>query len=249
LAIFSIDKNSPIPLYYQIEELLRGQIASGQLKPGDMLSPEIALSKQLGVSRLTLRQALNNLTNDGLLIRKRAKGTYIAPQRNKITFQRDQLMGVTDVVGDMGFAVRSRVLEQALIPAAGILMHELKLSSRDQVILIRRLRSAGDEPIVIETSCHPYRLFPKLLKIDLSDQSIYALLEELYDARPHEALDSFVASIASKEEARLLKIEEGAPVMRFQRIGFNKEGVPMEFTRSVYRADRYQFIVRYHRAD
>jgi GntR family transcriptional regulator len=249
MTAFSIDKASPIPLYYQIEEWIRGQIASGQLKPGDMLAPEIALSEELGVSRLTLRQALNNLTNDGLLIRKRAKGTFIAPQRNMITFQRDQLLGVTDVVGEMGFTVHSRVLEQTLIPAAGTLMRELRLSSSEQVILIRRLRSAGNEPIVIETTCHPYQLFPELLDMDLNDRSIYAILEEMYEARPHEALDSFVASVASKEEARLLEIEEGAPVMRFQRTGYSRDGAPMEFTRSVYRADRYQFVVRYHRSE
>jgi GntR family transcriptional regulator len=249
MTAFSIDKASPIPLYYQIEEWIRGQIASGQLKPGDMLAPEIALSEELGVSRLTLRQALKNLTNDGLLIRKRAKGTFIAPQRSKITFQHEQLLGVTDAAGDMGFTIHSRVLEQVLIPATGTLMRELQLPSSEQVILIRRLRSAGNEPIVIETTCHPYQLFPELLSMDLSDRSIYAILEELYQARPREALDSFVASVASKEEARLLEIEDGAPVMRFQRTGYDKDGGPMEFTRSVYRADRYQFVIRYHQSE
>jgi GntR family transcriptional regulator len=244
---FSIDKGSPIPLYYQIEEWLRGQIASGQLQPGDMLDPEIALSEQLGVSRLTLRQALNNLTNDGLLIRKRAKGTFIAPQRSKITFKRDQLMGVTDEVSSEGFSVYSKVLEQVLVPASGLLMQELQLTRRDSVIRIRRLRSIGSEPIVIETTCHPYQLFPDLLHMDLTDKSIYAILEQKYDSRPDEALDSFVASVASKEESQLLQIDDGEPVMRFQRTGYNKDGLPMEFTRSVYRADRYEFVIRYRR--
>ena len=245
---FSIDKESPIPLYYQIEEWLRGQIASGQLKPGDMLAPEIALCEELGVSRLTLRQALKNLTDDGLLIRKRAKGTFVAPRRSAITFKRDQLMGVTEVVTGEGQSVKSRVLEQVLIPATGILAQELKLTQRDQVILIRRLRSIGDEPVVIETTCHPYQLFPELLHMDLTDQSIYTILHEQYDARPQGALDSFVASIASAEEARLLEIEPGEPVMRFQRVGFTSQDLPMEFTRSVYRADRYQFVIRYYQS-
>ena len=243
---FAIDKDSPIPLYYQIEEWLRGQIARGELKPGDMLEAEIALSEQLGVSRLTLRQALNNLTNDGLLIRKRAKGTFIAPPRSKITFQREHLLGVTEVVTAEGQEVRSQVLEQKLIPAAGTLLEELKLTTQDMVILIRRLRSIGKEPIVIETTCHPYELFPELLQMNLTDASIYSILEEVYHARPRGALDSFVASVASKEEAQLLEIDPGAPVMRFQRTGYNQEGQPIEFTRSVYRADRYQFVIRYH---
>jgi GntR family transcriptional regulator len=249
MTAFSINKDSPIPLYYQIEEWLRGQIASGQLKVGDMLAPEIALSEQLGVSRLTLRQALNNLTNEGLLIRKRAKGTFVAPPRSKITFKRDHLMGVTDEVSREGLSVTSQVLEQALIPAAGTLLRELQLIQTDLVIRICRLRKIGAEPIVIETCCHPYQLFPELLQMDLTDQSIYAILHETYDSRPQEALDSFVASVADKEEARLLEIEEGAPVMRYQRTGYNQHGIPMEFTRSVYRADRYQFVIRYHRSE
>jgi GntR family transcriptional regulator len=249
MTAFSIDKDSPVPLYYQIEEWLRGQIANGQLKPGDMLAPEIALSEQLGVSRLTLRQALTNLSNDGLLIRKRAKGTFVAPQRSNITFKRDHLMGVTDEVSSEGLSVSSQVLEQVIIPATGILSSELQLTNRDLVIRIQRLRSISNEPIVIETSCHPYQLFPELLHMDLTDQSIYAILQEKYDSRPHEAQDSFVASVASQEEAQLLEIDQGAPVMRFQRTGFNKQGLPMEFTRSVYRADRYQFVIRYYNTE
>jgi GntR family transcriptional regulator len=248
MSDFSIDKDSPIPLYYQIEEWLRGQIANGQLQPGDMLAPEIALSEQLGVSRLTLRQALNNLTNDGLLIRKRAIGTFVAPTRSKITFKREHLLGVTEEVSSEGLTVRSRVLEQTLIPAAGILGQELQLTNNALVIRIQRLRSIGEEPLVIETTCHPYQLFPELLHMDLTDKSIYAILQEKYDSRPEEALDSFVASTASKEEAQLLQIDPGAPVMRFQRIGFNQQGYPMEFTRSVYRADRYQFVIRYYKS-
>jgi GntR family transcriptional regulator len=246
MSPFSIDKDNPIPLYCQIEEWMRGQILSGQLKPGDMIPPEITLSEELGVSRLTVRQALKNLTNEGLLVRKRAKGTFVAPQRSKIKFKRDRLMGVTEEVASEGGSVRSQVLEQTLVPAAGVLMRELKLSNRDLVIRIHRLRSVGGEPVVIETTCHPYQLFPELLHMDTTDRSIYALLQEMYDSRPHEALDSFVASVATQEEANLLEIEEGAPVMRYQRTGFNKQGAPMEFTQSVYRADRYQFVIRYH---
>jgi GntR family transcriptional regulator len=246
---FSIDKDSPVPLYYQIEEWLRSQIASGQLKPGDMLEPEIALSEQLGISRLTVRQALNNLANEGLLVRKRAKGTFVAPQRSKITFKRDRVMGVTEELAREGLSIRSQVQGQTLVPPTGMALRELKLTSRDLVIRIQRLRSIGDEPIVIETTCHPYRLFPELLEMDLTDQSIYTILEEKYDSRPHEALDSFVASVATREEAKLLEIEAGAPVMRYQRTGFNQQGVPMEFTQSVYRADRYQFVIRYHGSD
>jgi GntR family transcriptional regulator len=246
---FAIDKDSPVPLYYQIEEWLRGQIANGQLKPGDMLAPEITLSEQLGVSRLTLRQALNNLSNDGLLIRKRAIGTFVAPPRSKITFKRDHLMGVTEEVSSEGLSVRSQVLEQTLIPATGILCQELQLTKDDLVIRIQRLRSTDDEPLVIETTCHPYQLFPELLHMDLTDQSIYTILQEKYGSRPQEALDSFVASTASEEEAQLLEIDPGAPVMRFQRIGYNEQGLPIEFTRSVYRADRYQFVIRYYKSD
>jgi GntR family transcriptional regulator, N-acetylglucosamine utilization regulator len=245
MAAFTVDRNSPIPYYFQIEEWLHGQITSGALKPGDMLPSEIGLSEQLGVSRITIRQAFSDLTNEGLLVRRRAKGTYIAHRRRPVTFQRDQLRGVTEEMANMGLSVHSTVLEQSVVPAAGEVMFELELPLDTQVILIRRLRFVQNLPVVIETEYHPYPRFRDLLNMDLSDCSIYEILEQRYDARPVDARDRLTAEMANREQARLLRIDPGAPVLRSKRTAKDKSGQVMEFTISIYRADQYQFVIEY----
>ena len=175
---FHLNKTSRIPYYYQIEEWLRGQIESGALKPGDPLPSEMALAKQWGVSRIVVRQALNDLTGEGLLVRRRALGTTVAPPRRQVPILRDRLRGLTEDLAREGLTVRSRVLSQGLVPAGGEAMHELQVEVETPLVEIRRLRSAQNTPIVIETTYHPYARFPDLLHIDLTDRSTYAILEQ-----------------------------------------------------------------------
>ena len=244
---FTVDKGSPIPYYYQIEEWLRGLIASGQLKPGDMLANEISLSEKFGVSRMTVRQALNHLTSEGLLTRQRAKGTFVAPPRSQVSLMRDRLRSVTEEAAEQGRRLSSRVLAQELIPASAEIISFLQLEDPEPFIRIRRLRSIDEGPLSIETVCHPYRRFPELLTMDLTDRSIYEILMMKYQARPVEAVDTFIASTAVQEEAELLEIEEGDPVMRYQRTAWDAGGAPIEFTVAIYRADRHQFVIRYQK--
>lgn len=242
---FDIDKQSPIPYYYQIEEWIRGLINTGKLQPGDKLPPETTLCENLGVSRLTIRHALSNLTNEGLLLRKRALGTFVAFPKSQIPITANRLGGLTDEMAKRGSTLLSHVLIQQKVPAVDEISRNLQLSWNDTVIQIQRLRSVHETPIVIETSYFPYKRFPELLTIDMNDQSVYQILDEKYNARPREAFDNFIASVATSKEADLLDIAEGAPVMRYQRIAMDKTNQPMEYTISIYRADQYQFVIRY----
>ena len=244
---FTVDRQSPVPYYYQIEEWIRGLIASGQLKPGGKLPAEVKLGEQLGVSRLTVRRALENLMNDGLLIRRRAKGTFVAPPRRQIPFVRDSLRSMTEEAANEGRIIGARVLAQELMPAIGEIMRALQLSWNDQVVLVHRVRLTDDTPIAIEACYYSYDRFPELLTMDLTDRSLYEILEKKYNARPQEAVDSFVAGIATTEEARLLDIDKGAPVMHYTRVAMDKSGKPMEFARSVFRAEDYRFVIRVRR--
>jgi len=242
---FSLNKTSRIPYYFQIEEWLRSQIESGALSPGDPLPSEMALSQQLGVSRIVVRQAFNDLTGEGLLVRRRAIGTFVAPPRRQVPILRDRLRGLTEDLSKEGLSVRSRVLSQQLVPASGEAMHELQVEPEAPLLEVRRLRSVQNIPIVIETTYHPYTRFPDLLHIDLTDRSIYAILEQEYAVHPAQARDRFVAEAATKEDAALLEIEPGAPVMRYKRTARDQSGQIMEFTVSIYRADQYQFVIEY----
>jgi GntR family transcriptional regulator len=241
----SIDKNDPAPFYYQIEEGIRALIAQGVLKPGDMLPPEISLSHQFGVSRITIRQALSDLTNAGLLIRQRAVGTFVAQPRRAVPFIRERLGSLTEEMAQQGLELQSRVLQQELITASGDIMHELEMKKPARVVLIRRLRSVNGIPLALETAHHPYERFPDLLTLNLTDCSIYDILDRRYNARPVFAHDRFVADLATGETARLLEINDGAPVMRLMRTAKDCNGLPMEFSISLYRADRHQFSINY----
>jgi GntR family transcriptional regulator len=245
----SIDKNNPAPFYFQIEEGIRALIAQGVLKPGDMLPPEINLSRQYGVSRITIRQALTDLTHAGLLVRQRAVGTFIAQPRRAVPFIRDRLGSLTEEMAQQGFELQSRVLQQELVTASGDLMHELEMKRPAKVVLIRRLRSINSIPLVMETAHHPYARFPDLLTMDLTDCSIYDILDKRYDARPVSAHDRFVADLASGETARLLEVNDGAPVMQLKRTAKDRNGLPMEYSISIYRADRHQFSINYRESD
>lgn len=245
----SIDKNDPTPFYYQIEEGIRLLIAQGVLKPGDMLAPEITLSQQLGVSRITIRQALSDLTNAGLLVRQRAVGTFIAQPRRAVPFIRERLGSLTEEMAQQGLELQSQVLQQELITASGDIMYELEMKQPAKVVLIRRLRSINGIPLALETAHHPYDRFPDLLTLDLTDCSIYDILDKRYNARPSAAHDRFIADLATGETARLLEVNEGAPVMRLRRTARDKNNLPMEYSISIYRADQHQFSINYRESD
>lgn len=245
METFHLNKASRIPYYLQIEAWLRGQIERGELQAGDPLPGEIALARQLGVSRIVVRQALANLTSAGLLERQRARGTFVAHPRHRVPVLRDRLRGLTADLARDGVSIRSRVLSQQVVAAAGEPMHELQVPPSTPLLEIRRLRSVQNQPLVIETTYHPFDRFPGLLHTDLADRSIYEILEQEYDAHPVEARDRFVAGAASKEDARLLGIRPGAPVLRGKRTARDKRGQLMEFTLSIYRADQYEFVIEY----
>jgi GntR family transcriptional regulator len=244
---FQLVQKSPVPLYYQIKEHILGLMLSGELKPGDMIPTEDLLSEQLKVSRMTVRRALGDLANEGLLIRKRAIGTIVASPRQKLPLFINKLVGLTEDMAEKGVSVTSQVLLLECQKATYEISQHFHKQPHELVILIRRLRSTNNFPLVIENTYHPFERFPDLLNMDFTNRSIYRVLQDRYQVRVHQAQDSFVAGVADVEESKLLEIEDGAPVMRYQRIGLDSEGVPIEFTRSIYNADRFQFVVNFSR--
>ena len=245
MSLFSIDKNSPIPIYHQLESQVRELIQQGRLSPGDRLPNEIELSLELGVSRMTIRQAFIRLSVEGLLTRRRAHGTFVAPPRTSVSFRREQVRSMTEEVAGEGRQLNSRVLRQDLIFPPSDVHNHLDLNVGEKAVLIQRLRSVDGIPILIETCYHPYQRFPALLSADLNDRSIYEFLEREYLCRPRKAVDTIVAGLADNEEAGLLSINPGAPVMRLHRLGYDAEDQAIESTFAIYRADRYQIVIHY----
>lgn len=244
-----IDRTSAVPYYQQIQEAVRWLIASGSLKPGDMLPTEFQLSEELGISRLVVHRALRELVTEGLLIRQRSKGTFVAPPMTRGYSVVGPLFSMTESLSQGGLKPQNHILVKEVVPAEGTVRTELGLPEGGRVLHLFSLRLVDRLPFAIEDMYFPAGRFPALAKLEWDNRSVYATLEKMYDAHPQEATDVVAAGSATRDEARLLGIITGAPVMRLQRTSVDRQGLPVEFSRVVFHAERYHFVARVRRAD
>jgi GntR family transcriptional regulator len=242
-----VDKQSAVPYYYQVKEAVKALVASGELKPGDMLPSELNLSVQLDISRLVVHRAFRELVTEGLLIRKRAVGTFVSPTIKRSYMVVGPLLSMTENLTSEGLDPSNKILVQELIPPDEEIRSALQLPEGARVIHLRNLRLVDQLPFAIEDMHFPHERFPALVTMNLNNRSIYAILEKLYDAHPQEALDLISAGAATSEEAHLLGIHKGAPVMRMKRTAVDRHGSPIEQSTVVFHADRYQFVARVQR--
>ena len=238
----AVDRNSPIPYYVQVKIALREHIESGNWQPGDQLPGESELCQMFGVSRTVIRQALKEMEYEGLIVREKGKGTFVAGPKI-VESLAQKLTGFYQDMVEQGYTPITQVLKQEVVPASPKVAAHLGFESGTSVIEIERLRFLQNEPIVLVTTYLPYALCPKILSEDLSRQSLYALLEEhhgLVIARGRRTLE---AVIANEYEAHLLKVETGAPLLMLDSVGYLEDGTPIEYYHAVHRGDRSRFAV------
>jgi GntR family transcriptional regulator len=245
----SIDKQSAVPYYHQLKEKVKALIARDELKPGDMLPAEFRLSEQLGISRLVVHRAFRELVTEGLLIRVRAKGTFVAPMMKHSFLVTGPLFSVTEDLSIDALEPSNKILLQEVIAANEEVRDGLQLPPGALAIHIHNLRLARRLPFAIEEIYLANERFPALANIDLNDKSIYVTLQKIYDAHPQEALDLISADSATAQEARLLGINKGAPVMRVIRKSCDRSGIPVEYSKIVFHAGRYQLVARMQRME
>jgi len=209
------------------------------LDVGQAIPSERRLCEQLGVSRLTLRAALDDLVREGHLTRRHGSGTYVS--RPKIA----QPLTLTSFSEDMrrrGMVPGSRTLELAVMPAGARLGRRLQLSPEDQVVRVKRLRLADGEPMALEVLHVPASLVPGLTQADLENRSFYELMEERYGINIASATQTIEPTVTSGEESEALGVPLHSPAFLFERTTLTVSGRPMEFVRSFYRGDRYQLV-------
>lgn len=239
-----INKNSPIPLYYQLEAHIKDLIESGKLIPGDALPPEREYAEKYKISRMTVRQAFTHLVNDGFLYRLQGKGTFVAERKIE-----QPLQGLTSFTEDMkarGLVPGSQLIKFEIIPANSNIAGHLAILEHGPVYEIKRIRLADGVPMALETNYMSANLIKGLTE-QIVNHSLYGYIEGQLNLNINSASQIIESSIASKEEATLLKIAEGAPVMHIQRNTYLDNGTPVEFVKSVYRADRYKFMIQMNR--
>lgn len=237
-----LDPSSAVPLYSQIEEFLLQQIRSGAFKPGQCLPSEEAIAEHFRVSRMTGRQALKSLRDQGIAYSVRGKGTFVSGI--KLVKDSRRVDSFTEEMRSRDLHSGSQVLTSEIIGADDEAANSLRISPGEKVISLRRIRLADSSPLSIEWSRIPHRLCPDLLDVFKPSGSLYETLARHYGIRMAIADEVAEAGLASARDARLLGIVKGNPVFLFTRISYVQSGDPAEFVKSIYRADRYKIVSR-----
>lgn len=243
-----IDKDSPIPYYHQLKELLRHRIQAGVWPPGSQLPTEAEICRMFGVSRTTVRQALSELLHEGLIRRERGRGTFV----NKPKIRERLVERLTGFYQDMvaqGLKPQTQVLKKGIVPAPGWLAEVLETKPGASLIHIQRLRMVNDEPILLVDTYIPRDLAPTLLEQDLENQSLYALLENRFGLRLARGRRYIEAVAATAKEAQLLKVRRGAPLLFLRSVTYLRDGRPLEYFEAKHRGDRSRFEVELIRTE
>jgi GntR family transcriptional regulator len=237
-----LDKGLPVPLYHQLKEVLLARLRTGEWKPNDQLPTEDELGSQFGVSKATVRQALRELSEAGLVRREQGRGTFVAEQ--KVQFGPRQLTSFTEEMRGIGMTSASRVLEQATEGASGEIAEQLQVAEGSPVYRLCRLRLADGAPMGLQTVYIACDVAPGLFETDLTQSSLYETLERRYGLAPDHAAQKHFAVALTAAEAALLGVAEGSPALGGERLTYLRNGRPLEVTRSLMRGDRYQIRLK-----
>ena len=240
LAAFKADPDSNTPLYLQVANMLSDGIAGGEWRANQALPSERALSELLAISRVTARKAIDMLCERGMLTRKRGSGTYITPRLEQPL---SRLTSFSEELRQRGFTAGSRWLQRDIGTAAPLELLSLGLSPHMPVARLRRLRTADEVVMAIETTTIPLQYMPDPQQVN---DSLYGYLEAR-GAIPMRALQHIRAVNASAEQARLAQIKEGEAMLHITRVSYLDNGAAVELTHSYCRSDYYEFVAESRR--
>ena len=232
-----------VPAHVKIERWLTEAIARGRLVPGDRLPREAELAAMVGVSRMTLRQALATLESLGTVVRTtgRSGGTFVTEPR--IECDLTGLAGFTEQLRRAHLRAGARMVSATTVPAPVGVSRALMLRRGAPVHAVFRVRTAQRRPLVLERSYFPSELFPDLLEQRLTG-SLYSLLTRHYQQKPYVATENLEPVIAREEEAKLLEIEPGSALMLIERTAYTVAGQAVEYARDLFRPDRVRVSLR-----
>lgn len=234
-------QGADVPLYVQLKNRIREQIRSGELKPQQALPGERQLVESYGLSRTTVRQALNELVAEGLLYRRHGKGTFVAPPKLEQNLAR--LTGFAEDLRARGVTPEIHVLSSGMREAPEHVRAALGLDAGRQVAMIQRMVAVDLYPLFIDRTYLVEDIGRLVLGADLASEPIYAVIERLgYPIR--EGVQRIVAVALSTLDARLLQVELGSPALLIRRLTYVEAAQPVEYAEALYRADRYQYQMR-----
>lgn len=234
----NLTANQAAPLYLRIKKLVTDAIAAGALRQGDALPSERDIAGRLDVSRVTIRKAFAELVGDGVLVQRRGSGTFVGSSGQRIEQPLSRLTSFTEDMKLRGLTTESTWIERSVgLPTPEEALR-LSISPADRVCRFHRLRRANDMPLAIELAAVPQRFLDDPMTVDAS---LYAALESR-GLRPVRALQRLHAIALSPQQAKLLELPNGSPALFIERVSYLADGRTVEFTKSHYRGDAYDFV-------
>ena len=233
------------PLYLQLKRGIEDAVNSGLIGPGDALPSERDIALKADISRVTVRKAVQDLVKGGVLVQRHGSGTFVAPRVGRVEQSLSQLTSFTEDMARRGMSVRSEWLDRGLYPPSPEEMMVLGLSSNELVARVARLRIADDTPLAIERAALSARVLPDPGAVVAS---LYAALQTGGN-RPVRAVQRISAANLGSDDARLLQVAPGVAGLHIERISYLASGKVIEFTRSIYRGDAYDFVAELRLAE
>jgi GntR family transcriptional regulator len=226
------------PIYAQIKQSIQKDIDQGVLSTGDLLTPEVELAQRLGVSRPTVRQAILELTREGILARRRGKGTVV--MRRQVDYPTGRLLSFTEEFAASGGQPSAKVRNQSIVSADRQLAVKLGIPFNGLVFRLERVRSIDGSPVAWQVSNIAYSKVPSIEANDFRTASLYTTLRFRYGLTIASADETIQVAVAEALDSELLGIPTGSPVFRIERRAFTDAGEVVEVANSLYRADRYE---------
>jgi GntR family transcriptional regulator len=226
------------PIYLRFARRIESAIKRGIIKPGEALPSERDIAIMADISRVTVRKAVQDLVQHGLLVQRHGSGTFVTPKVDRVEQSLSQLTSFTEDMARRGRNVRSEFLERGVFAPSPEEVMALGLAADEKVSRVNRLRIADDTPLAIERATMSVTSLPNPLSVD---RSLYAALEK-NGCRPVRAIQRISAVSVDEADAAVLKVEPGSASLRIERISYLPTGRAVEFTRSIYRGDAYDFV-------
>jgi GntR family transcriptional regulator len=229
-----------VAAYKKIQSAILERIEGGHLRPGDSVHSERELAKIHSVSLMTARHALTELEREGIVVRRRGVGTFVAPP--KIHF--NKLVGFTEQMASRGLQASSRTLVAKVVSGEPEIAARLNLSPSTSLVKVERLRQGGGEPFSLETCYFSAERFAALTKEPVAHGSLFAILERDYKLEIAHADEEIDAIAADARMADLFDVAKGSPLLRIRQVIFSTAGRPEIYVLGIYRADRHTLLVR-----
>lgn len=244
--LFQINKDIPVPLYYQIKQSILTAIKSGELKGGDMLPTELEYCQQCDVSRPTVRQAYSELVSERYLYRLKGKGTFVSEPKIDGRFL-NKLQSFNEEMRQKGMIPSTKVLKIERIKGDESICGTLQIPETESLIRLERLRYADGEPVVYLETFLPYQRFSRLMEMDFTVHSLYQLLEEEYNDRPVRVVRELEAVIAMPREAELLNLKADKAICLVRTVAYTEQDKPVEYSVARYRGEKNKFRIELYR--